>query len=149
MSSPSMGVQGGNGQVSLYSWSQLLSHLEDRTDRSQLSMGFSSSGMRVVESETGLLVAVFLFLGVEMESGPAGLLKVSLGLSVLILILISICAGDTAVKGAGERTGLSLFVASSSSNLMKRKALMLGSSRRLVVPNWGYCRGGVEVVDKE
>ena len=92
MPSPSMGVWGDVSQVSLYFWSRLSSHLEDRSDRFQLLMGFSSSGMRVVESEIGLLLVVlFLALGAETGLGPVGLLKVSLGLSVSILILISIC----------------------------------------------------------
>jgi len=142
MSSPSTGVWGGVGQVSLYSWLQSSSHPEDRTDRSQLSIGFSSSSTRVVESEIcGLLVA-FLALGVEMGLGLVGS-------SVSILILISICARDMAVKGAGKRIGLSLSLTSSSSNLTKCKALMLGNSRQSVVPNWRYCRGGVEKVDRE
>jgi len=84
--------------------------------------------MRVVESEIGLLLVAVLALGVEMGLGLVGS-------SVSILILISICTGDTAVKGAGERIGLSLSLALLSSNLTKHKALMLGSSRWLVVPN--------------
>jgi len=90
-----------------------------------------------------------LFLGAEIGSGLVDLAMVSLGLLVSILILISICAGDMAVKGAGKRTGLSLSLALSSSNLTKHKVLTLGSSRQLVVPNWGYYRGRVEAVDRE
>jgi len=149
MSSPSMGVQGGNGQMSLYSWSQLSSHPEDRTNRSQSSMGFLSSCMRVVESEISCLLVAFLALVAEIGSGPVDLAKVSLGSSVSTLISISICARDIAVKGTGKRIGLSLSSILSSSTQMKRKVLVLGSSRRSVVLNWGYCRGGVEVVDRE
>ena len=104
--------------------------------------------MRVVESEIGGLVA-FLALVVEMGPGPVDLVKVSLGLLVSTLISILICARDTAVKGAGKRIGLSLSLILSSSNQTKCKVLMLGSSRQSVVPNWGYCKGRVEAVDRE
>jgi len=138
MSSLSMGVWGGDGQVSWYFWLQSLSHPEDRTDRSQLSMGFSSSGTRVVESETGLLAVVVLSLVAEMGSGPVGSSKV---------ILTLICAGDMAVKGTGERIGLSLFSALWSSTLAKRRVLMLGNSMQLGRLYFGFCRGGVKAFE--
>jgi len=147
MSSPSMGVWGGDGQVSLYSWLRSSSHLEERTNRSQLLMGFSSSGMRVVESETGLLAAVVLSLVVEMGLGLVGSSKVILILLVSTLISTSICTGDMAVKGTGERIGLSLFSTLWSSTLAKRRVLMSGSSMQLGRLYWGHCRGGVEAFE--